>query len=256
MRAQRVYGANVRLEILLLLNESCMIRLDKYLSDLGLASRREAKEIIRSGRVQVDGKCVSSPDFRFDAENSSVSLDGAPLLYRKMRCFAMDKPTGVLTAARDKRQKTVMDLLPEELKRLELFPVGRLDKDTSGLLLLTNDGAFAHRVISPKTGVKKTYLARTDGVTDERDARAFAQGIELRDGLRCLPALLEPLGDDTCLVTVQEGKYHQVRRMLAAAGKPVLELRRLSVGGLKLEELTFQNGICELSQQQLERVLR
>ena len=231
-----------------------MMRLDKYLADLGVASRKEIRALVRSGRVKVNGVSVRLADCKVDEEKDSVLLDGEVLHYRKYRYFAMDKPAGVITASEDRRQKTVLDLLPPELGKLGLFPVGRLDKDTSGLLLLTNDGEFAHKVISPKSDIKKKYCAVTEGIPDELDVAAFQQGLVLRDGLQCLPALLEVNGSNKCFVTVQEGKYHQVRRMLASVGKPVTELRRLSVGSLALEDLTLENGICELSQQQLEAV--
>ena len=168
----------------------------------------------------------------------------------------MDKPAGVLSVTEDRKQKTVLDLLPPELKRLNLFPVGRLDKDTSGLLLLTNDGDFAHRVISPKSGVEKRYRAEVEGVPDEKDVKAFAEGLTLGDGTKCLPARLEITGTNTCYVTVMEGKYHQVKRMLASRGKPVLSLRRLSVGALELDEALGHGGFRELEKNDLCKVLR
>ena len=152
----------------------------------------------------------------------------------------MDKPVGVVTATEDREQKTVLDLLPPELRRMGLFPVGRLDKDTSGLLLLTDDGEFAHRVISPKSGVEKRYKAQVGGAKpDAEDVEAFAAGLTLGDGTECLPAKLGAAGPGRCLVTVTEGKYHQVKRMLAARGKPVQTLRRLAVGELVLPEETW-----------------
>ena len=155
------------------------MRLDRLLSELGAASRSELRQIIRRGRVSVDGAVVTEPERRVDPETSEIRLDGALLSYRRFRYFMMDKPAGVLSITEDRKQRTVLELLPPELKRLELFPVGRLDKDTSGLLLLTNDGDFAHRVISPKSGVKKRYRAETEGIPDEEDARAFAEGLTL-----------------------------------------------------------------------------
>ena len=232
------------------------MRLDRLLSELGVASRSELRSIIRAGRVKVDGAVVTAPDRRVDAQINTISLDGEPLRWQRFRYFMMDKPEGVLSVTEDKRQETVLDLLPPELKRLELFPVGRLDKDTSGLLLLTNDGAFAHRVISPKSGVEKRYRAEVEGIPDEADVRAFAQGIVLADGTRCLPARLESTGESVCHVTVMEGKYHQVKRMLAARGKPVKHLRRLSVGSLELGESLEPGGIRELGQEDLCKVLK
>ena len=226
-----------------------MIRLDKYLADLGTASRQEAKRFIRAGRVTVDGAVCTAPEAKLAPETAAVCLDGVPLRYAKYRYYMMDKPAGVLTATEDRRQPTVLDLLPPELRRLGLAPVGRLDKDTTGLLLLTNDGAFAHRVISPKHRVPKVYLARTDGMPTAADAARFAAGVTLGDGTRCLPAKLEPLPEEgTCRVTVREGKYHLVRRMLAGCGTPVLALRRVAIGALALDPALGAGGFRALTE--------
>lgn len=231
-----------------------MLRLDRYLSELGIASRRELRGMIRSGRVLVDGVCVRDEGRRIDAEKAEVCLDGKMLSYCRFHYYMMDKPLGVITATEDSAQKTVLELLPEELRTLGLFPVGRLDKDTSGLLLLTNDGDFAHRVIAPKREVWKRYLAQVDGLPDETDAAAFRDGLLLADGTRCLPAALIPLGEDRCEVLVQEGKYHQVRRMLAARGKKVLALRRLAIGALTLDETLGPGGVRSLSEAERRQV--
>ena len=223
------------------------IRLDKLLADMGVASRKELREIIRAGRVQVGGQPETRPERKLDPRSDPVTLDGKTLRYQRFHYYMMNKPVGVVTATEDREQRTVLDLLPAELRRLGLFPVGRLDKDTSGLLLLTDDGDFAHRVISPKSCVKKRYYAEVEGEADEEDVRAFSRGIVLKDGTECLPAELELLGGGRCLVTVMEGKYHQVRRMLASRGKPVIKLRRLSVGGLVLGETLGPGGFRELS---------
>ena len=232
------------------------VRLDKVLSELGVASRRELKQMIRSGRVSVNGQTVTEPEKHIDPEKDELCLDGAALRLRRFRYFMMDKPAGVLSVTEDRKQQTVLDLLPPELKRLGLFPVGRLDKDTGGLLILTNDGGFAHRVISPKAGVEKRYRAEVEGVPDEEDARAFAQGLILADGTRCLPAKLEITGGSVCFVTVMEGKYHQVKRMLASRGKPVQRLRRLSVGELEIGEDLGPGGFRELEENELCKVLK
>ena len=232
------------------------VRLDKVLSELGVASRRELKQMIRSGRVSVNGQTVTEPEKHIDPEKDELCLDGAALRLRRFRYFMMDKPAGVLSVTEDRKQQTVLDLLPPELKRLGLFPVGRLDKDTEGLLILTNDGGFAHRVISPKAGVEKRYRAEVEGVPDEEDARAFAQGLILADGTRCLPAKLEITGGSVCFVTVMEGKYHQVKRMLASRGKPVQRLRRLSVGELEIGEDLGPGGFRELKENDLCKVLK
>ena len=231
-----------------------VMRLDKILSDMGIASRSELRQIIKSGRVMVDGLAVTAPEKRIDSDSTRISLDGRELKYRKFRYFMMDKPAGVLSATEDSRQETLLDLLPSELKRRGLFPVGRLDKDTSGLIILTNDGDFAHRVISPKSGIWKLYRARVDGQLDVGDVEAFEKGLVLGDGTACLPAKLELLPGGDCLVRVTEGKYHQVKRMLASRGAPVLELRRLAVGGLELDEKLGPGGFRELNEAELDRL--
>ena len=212
-------------------------RLDKLLSSTGRWSRKEVKDLVRQGRVLADGAPIRRPEEKFDPVVTTIHVDGqevdcAPFVY-----VMMHMPEGLLSATEDKKQPTVLDLLPEHLRRRGLFPVGRLDKDTTGLLLLTDDGPLGHDLLSPKKHVDKVYLARVDGRIDETDVAALAEGLVLGDGLHCLPAGLKPLGDGTsCLVTLREGKYHQVKRMLAARGKPVLTLKRLSMGPLSLDE--------------------
>ena len=212
-----------------------LMRLDKYLSDCGVASRKEIREIIRSGRVTVDGVAETNFARKIDS-GSAVALDGSALAYEKHRYFMLNKPHGVLSATEDRDQATVLSLLLPEHKRLGLFPVGRLDKDTTGLLILTNDGDFAHKVISPKSEILKVYHAHTRLPVNAADIAAFKQGVTLSDGTLCLPAGLELCEDGSCLVTVMEGKYHQVKRMLASRGKPVTALKRLKIGDLKLDE--------------------
>jgi len=231
-------------------------RLDKLLADMGIASRSELKQIIKSGRVSVNGSVVTVPEAKFDSESCLMCLDGKALNVQKFHYYMMDKPAGVLSVTEDRKQQTVLDLLPDEQRRMGLFPVGRLDKDTSGLLLLTNDGDFAHRVISPKSGVEKLYLAHVEGEPDHDDVIAFENGLVLKDGTRCLPAKLQLLGEGRCLVTVMEGKYHQVKRMLASRGKPVVALRRLAVGELHLEEELGPGGFRELDERDLCKVLK
>ena len=216
--------------------ESALERLDKLLASTGRWSRREVKELVRQGRVRADGRVVLKPEEKLDPA-ASLTVDGAPVDFATFVYLMLHKPAGLLSAPGDRDQLTGLDLLPPELKRRRLFPVGRLDKDTTGLLLLTDDGDLAHRLLSPKKHVDKVYLAQVEGRTDRADAAALAAGLVLGDGLRCLPAGLEPLGDGSrCLVTLREGKYHQVKRMLAARGKPVVSLHRLSMGTLTLDE--------------------
>lgn len=212
-----------------------MERLDKIISATGKKSRREVREMVRQGRVLVDGKPAPAADMKIDPQTAVILLDGEPLGYEKFTYVMLHKPAGVLTATEDRRQETVLDLLPPELRRRALSPVGRLDKDTEGLLLLTNDGQLAHRLLSPKSHVDKVYYARVDGALEPGDIAAFAAGMTLGDGLECLPAGLEILSPTEALVTLREGKFHQAKRMLAARGKPVLYLKRLSMGRLRLD---------------------
>ena len=216
-----------------------MERLDKIISATGKKSRREVREMVRQGRVLVDGKPAPAADMKVDPQTAVILLDGEPLGYEKFTYVMLHKPAGVLTATEDRRQETVLDLLPPELRRRALSPVGRLDKDTEGLLLLTNDGQLAHRLLSPKSHVDKVYYARVDGALEPGDIAAFAAGMTLGDGLECLPAGLEILAageTSECLVTLREGKFHQVKRMLAARSKPVTYLKRLSMGSLQLDD--------------------
>ena len=230
-------------------------RLDRLLSELGVATRSELRLMIKSGRVTVDGAAAVQPDMKIEEQGHVICVDGVELCTSRLRYFMMDKPEGVLSATEDKRQETVLDILPPDIRRIGLFPVGRLDKDTSGLLLLTNDGDFAHRVISPKSGIEKLYYAEVDGTLDETDVKAFEDGIVLGDGTRCLPAKLVPLGENLCHVIVMEGKYHQVKRMLASRGKPVVKLRRLAVGSLELDPALAPGEAKELGSEDIAKVL-
>ena len=213
-----------------------MERLDKILASTGRWSRREVKELVRRGRVTVDGRIAASPEEKTDPEQADLRVDGEKILYARYTYVMLNKPAGVLTATEDRRQKTVLDLLSEPLRRKGLAPVGRLDKDTEGLLLLTDDGELAHRLLSPRYHVDKCYYALVSADLESGDPEAFAAGMILEDGLRCLSAGLEILSPRECLVTLREGKFHQVKRMLAARGKPVIRLRRLSMGPLALDE--------------------
>ena len=215
-----------------------VLRLDKLLADTGRWSRKEAKELIRRGRVQVNGFPAKSGEEKYETEGLNLTVDGQPVFHEEYTYIMLHKPAGVLSATEDRRQATVLDLLSPELKKRGLFPVGRLDKDTEGLLLLTDDGDLAHRLLSPRYHVDKVYLVQVEGALSEADSRAFEEGMVLGDGLECLPAGLEPLperGPGWGLVTLREGKFHQIKRMLAAREKPVVYLKRLSMGSLKLD---------------------
>ena len=213
-----------------------MIRLDKYLCEMEAGTRSEVKAFIKKGRVTVNGETAKSPEQKVDETKDTVTLDGHSFSYQKYFYYMLHKPAGVVTAVRDHHDQTVLDLLVDAPGK-DLSPVGRLDKDTEGLLLLTDNGPLGHALLSPKRHVDKVYLAHVDGVVDQSDIEALARGMVLGDGLHCLPAGLEPLGDGrACLVTLREGKYHQVKRMMAARGKPVTYLKRLSMGPLRLDE--------------------
>lgn len=214
-----------------------MQRLDKLLSEAKVASRKELKTMIRAGRVIVDGRVAKSPEEKVDETTAQVLVDGVPVGKRRTALVMLHKPAGYVTSTEDPRDKTVMELLPEEYRVLELKPVGRLDKDTEGLLLFTNDGQLAHQILSPRHTVWKTYYAEHEGQASQEDVQAFQKGIILKDGDACLPAKLTPQGPGKSLVEICEGKYHQVRRMMASRGMTVRYLKRISEGPWQLGEL-------------------
>ena len=227
-----------------------MERLDKFLCDSGAGTRSQVKTILKSGRVTLDGKTVKDGSLKLDPQKSVVKLDGETLGGKRRVVLMLHKPAGYVTATEDKHDPTVMELIPEDYKHLDLNPVGRLDKATEGLLLFTNDGGLLHRLISPKKEVPKVYYARHVGQATQEDVAAFAQGLVLRDGLQCLPAKLEPLGPGESLVTVCEGKYHQVRRMMASRNMTVEYLKRMQEGELTLGDLPL-GKIRELTEEEI-----
>ncbi len=231
-----------------------MERLDKWLCAAGVGSRSQARDMVRSGRVTVDGVAVRQPERKISGENA-VCLDGIPLQdKRRTVVLLLNKPAGYVTSTSDPNDPTVMELLPEAYRSLGLVPVGRLDKQTEGLLLFTNDGALSHNLISPKKAVEKIYYARHEGTATAADCEAFAQGLTLRDETACLPAKLEPLGAGESLITVCEGKYHQVRRMMAARGMHVTYLERRQEGGLTLGNLP-RGQVRELQDREILELL-
>lgn len=212
-----------------------MERLDKLLAATGRWSRKEAKTLIKAGRVQVAGERPAGPEDKVEP-GTLVTVDGRPISTETYVYVMLNKPAGVISSTEDPREETVLSLLPKQLRRMGLFPVGRLDKDTEGLLLLTNDGPLAHQLLAPNRHVDKVYYTEVDGKLDQADQEAFREGLTLADGTVCRPAKLEILADPSqALVTLREGKYHQVKRMLAARGKPVMYLKRLSMGPLTLD---------------------
>ena len=214
------------------------MRLDKFLSDMGIGTRSELKKTIKSGAVKVDGTVVRNPSFSV-SPSSQVTIGGVPVVYEEFVYYMLNKPAGIISASEDSREETVVDLIAEP-RRKDIFPVGRLDRDTEGLLLITNDGDLAHRLLSPRHHVDKLYTAVVAGKITEREVESFANGLILPDGLECLPATLEILSydenaDTTAVnVTIQEGKFHQIKRMFEAVGSRVLYLKRQSMGTLEL----------------------
>lgn len=230
-------------------------RLDKLLAATGRWSRREAKDLIREGRVLVDGILAGSGEEKADPETCAIQVDGQPLNYRRYTYIMLHKPAGVLSATEDRRQATVLDLLSPELRRQGLSPVGRLDKDTEGLLLLTNDGELVHRLLAPRSHVDKVYYARLDKPLGPEDQRAFAQGIRLEDGYVCMPAKLVLLGDGReVLVTLHEGKFHQIKRMIASCGGAVCYLKRISMGPLQLDPNLGKGKYRALTEEEVMKI--
>ena len=227
-----------------------MDRLDKFLSASGAGTRSRVKELLKAGRVTVDGGVERDPGRKVDPDVQEIRRDGEIRGGRRRGVLMLHNPGGFVTATSDAHERTVMELLPPEYRHLDLNPVGRLDKETEGLLLFTNDGALLHRLISPRQEVPKVYYARHEGSATREDVKAFAEGLELRDGTKCLPAVLEPLGPGESRITVREGKYHQVRRMMASRGMTVLYLRRQREGGLELGDLPLGES-RELSEEEI-----
>lgn len=232
-----------------------MERLDKYLASRSANSRREAQDQIKKGAVTVDGVVCKKIDYKIDPETAKVEVEGQAVGEQYVYIM-MNKPSGVVSATEDKRDKTVLDLVPEELRRRGLFPAGRLDKDTEGLLIITNDGDFAHRMLSPRNHVEKRYVAKLDGRITKDMITRFEQGIVFSDGVACLPAKLETdNGDETVgIVTICEGKYHQVKKMFTVCGLKVVHLQRISIGNLYLDS-KLPIGCCKsLSKMEIQQV--
>ena len=226
-----------------------MERLDKFLTGCGIGSRSQVRDILKTGRITVDGTAVRDGSRKIDPAIQTVALDGQALGGKRRVVAMLNKPAGFVTATED-RDPTVMELLPKELLQQDVKPIGRLDKATEGLLLFTNDGDLLHRLISPKKEVPKVYYARHEGQATDEDVTAFSQGLPLRDGTVCLPATLEPLGPGESRITVCEGKYHQVRRMMASRGMTVSYLERQQEGPLSLGSLP-RGSARELTEEEI-----
>lgn len=233
-----------------------MERLDKIISNLGFGSRKEIKAAAKKGIIEVDGKIVKDSGLLVDPNTSVIKVNGEEITYRKYIYLIMNKPDGVVSATSDKKDDTVIDLLETEHQIFEPFPVGRLDKDTVGLLLLTNDGDLNHRLIAPKWHVDKVYYAKIDKEVTEEDVVSFKKGITLDDGYKCKEAILEILSasedGSEIELTIQEGKFHQVKRMFEAVNKNVTYLQRVSFGGLSLDSDLEEGEYRELTDEEVE----
>ena len=232
-----------------------MQRLDKIIASQFNISRTDAKTQIRRGQATVNGDVVRDPAFSVCPEKDSITLGGQALNFKKFIYIVMNKPKGILSASSDKKRQTVVDLVPKELRRPNICPVGRLDKDTTGLLILTDDGQFAHKVISPKSDIKKVYEVTLDGEIPPDAIDKFADGLILHDGTKCLPAGLEIINRNKARVEIREGKYHQVKRMFGVIDLGVNELKRLSIGDLTLPP-DLKEGECrEMTEKQIQMIL-
>jgi len=230
------------------------MRLDKLLSNMGIGTRKEVKKYIKDGLVEVNGEIVLDPSKTVDTEKDEVLFDGEKVEYKEFIYVMMNKPQGVISATHDKSEETVIDLLPEEIGLRKVFPVGRLDKDTEGLLIITNDGELAHKLLSPKKKVVKKYYAEVLGKITEKDAEKFKEGVILEDGYRTMPSQLEIIESSDIskvYVYLTEGKYHQVKRMFEAIGKKVLYLKRLCMGKLQLDENLEPGEWRELTEEEV-----
>ena len=229
-----------------------MERIDKILSNLGHGTRKEVKGLLKKGKIEVDGIIVSDSAMKVDPDKAIIMVSGKQIKYRKYIYLIMNKPAGVVSATVDNYDETVIDLIDEEYHAFKPFPIGRLDKDTVGLLLITNDGELNHKLIAPKNHIDKVYYAQINKFVDAGDVVTFANGVEIDGGYKCMPAILEVLkADDNgsdVMVTIQEGKFHQVKRMFESIDKKVVFLRRISFGPLKLDENLCEGQYRELSE--------
>ena len=233
------------------------MRIDKYLADCGIGTRKEIKEYIKNGRVVCNGTTIKSSSEHINEASDVVLFDGEKLLYRRFIYLMLNKPSGVISATEDKKLTTVIDLVPQKYTHFDVFPVGRLDIDTTGLLILTNDGALAHRLTSPKHHAPKTYYATIDGIVTNDDVEVFLNGVCIDDGYVCKSAELKIIKSEDIseiLLTIYEGKFHQVKRMFEAVGKKVLTLKRILMGGVELDETLDEGEMRPLSDDEIEKL--
>lgn len=230
-----------------------MERIDKTIASQGKYSRKDVKKIISQGRIQVNGETIKKPETKVNPEKDEIFIDGEKIIIKKYIYLILNKPKGYISATNDKEKRTVLDLVPEDLYREGLFPAGRLDIDTTGLMIITNDGEFAHNILSPKKHVKKQYEVKIDIDMNENMVEQFSSGIKLKDG-ECKSAILQITGKQTGLVTLTEGRYHQIKRMFGCFGAKVIELHRVQMGNLKLPS-NLKEGECrELLQEELLKI--
>ena len=238
--------------------ELMKLRLDKYLANMGIGTRTEVKKAITKGQVRVNEETVKRPEIKIDTEKDHVFYQGQMVAYAEYEYYMLNKPAGVVSATEDKNDSTVLDLIDEK-QRKDLFPVGRLDKDTEGLLLITNDGELAHQLLSPKKHVDKVYFARIDGKVTEEDVRRFAEGLEIGEEKPTLPAHLEILKSEEISeirLTIREGKFHQVKRMFAALGNKVVALHRWRIGNVELDESLEEGEFRPLTQEEIDNLVK
>lgn len=231
-----------------------VLRLDRMLSGEGLGSRKEIKQLMDGGVVTVNGKCVSKPEIKIDTSKDSVCVGGKQIIYREHIYIMMNKPAGVISASNDPKEHTVIDLLPKSLQRPGLFPAGRLDRDTEGLLLITDDGNFAHEILSPKKHVYKQYTAILDSPVTFEEKSRFENRLVIDGGFICLPAKLEVLEGTRVRITIFEGKFHQIKRMFETLGHKVLYLKRTSMGGLGLDRSLKPGQAREITEDELKLI--
>lgn len=235
------------------------LRLDKFLANMGLGTRTQVKKIIQKNKVYVNGTCIKNPEQKIDIENDTVEVDGNKILFVSYEYYMLNKPAGVVSATYDNRDKTVLDLLADcdSPRKKDLFPIGRLDKDTEGLLILSNDGQLAHQLLTPKKHIGKVYYAKIDGVVTKQDVALFAKGLKVDEEFQALPAKLEIIKSDICseiMLEIFEGKFHQVKRMFEAVNKKVIYLKRVSMGNIVLDEKLQLGQYRKLTDEEIKQI--
>lgn len=231
------------------------MRLDKMLSSCGLGTRKEVKELIRKKHITINGNVITNDDYKVDENKDIVLVDNQPITYQKYIYIMLHKPAGVVSATFDPKEKTVIDLVPE-YAYFDLFPFGRLDKDTEGLLILSNDGQLAHNLLSNKKHVSKKYYVEIEGLLNNEDIEIFKKGMTIDNNEKCLPAKIEIISNNTCFLTITEGKFHQAKRMFEKVNKPVKYLKRVEFGNLKLDENLEKGEYRLLTEKEIEKLQR